>query len=93
MTKIIIDEQFKAFLPALDAKTFSDLERDILEHGVRDAIVLWDGKNQYKEVDAQNGQQKKIQSTATRLANHYDVSQNTIRHSRQLSEMIDLVAV
>ncbi|MDR2569118.1 MAG: hypothetical protein LBD23_02315 [Oscillospiraceae bacterium] len=41
--EIIIDEQFKALLPALDAKTFSDLEKDILENGVRDAIVLWDG--------------------------------------------------
>ncbi|MDR2571329.1 MAG: hypothetical protein LBD23_13720, partial [Oscillospiraceae bacterium] len=162
MTKIIIDEQFKAFLPALDAKTFSDLERDIINHGVRDAIVLWDGilidgynrhaicvkhdlpfrtvsmefssrdevliwiinnqiirrnltplqlsyfrgvhyraekkiitnvdgRNQYKEVAAQNGHQPKMQSTATKLANHYDVSPNTIRRNSQLSESIDAI--
>jgi len=52
MRKIIIDEQFKALLPALDAETYAKLEQNILEYGCRDAIVLWndviiDGHNRY----------------------------------------------
>jgi len=52
MREIIIDEQFKALLPSLDAETYARLEENILEHGCRDAIVLWndviiDGHNRY----------------------------------------------
>ena len=50
--KIIIDGQFKSLLPALDKKTFEQLEANILENGCRDALVLWndiiiDGHNRY----------------------------------------------
>ena len=52
MQHIIIDEEFKALLPALDEQTFSELEQNILQYGVRDPIVLWndiliDGHNRY----------------------------------------------
>jgi len=41
--QIIFDEEFKFFLPPLDSETYAALEADLLEHGVRDAIVLWYG--------------------------------------------------
>ena len=52
MQDIIIDEEFKALLPALDEQTFAELEQNILQYGVRDPIVLWngiliDGHNRY----------------------------------------------
>ena len=53
MQKIIIDEEFKALLPALDEDTYSMLEENLLQNGCRDSIVLWgdiliDGHNRYK---------------------------------------------
>ena len=52
MQEIIIDRHFQFLLPVLDEKTFSDLEADILENGVRDPLVLWgdiliDGYNRH----------------------------------------------
>ena len=52
MREIIIDEEFKALLPSLDAETYARLEENILEHGCREAIVLWndiivDGHNRF----------------------------------------------
>ena len=52
MQNIIIDEEFRLLLPELDAETFRLLEESILEHGCRDALVLWgdtlvDGHNRY----------------------------------------------
>ena len=43
MKEIIIDEEFKGLLPALDAETYRLLEENIMEHGCRDALVLWNG--------------------------------------------------
>jgi len=43
MQQIIIDQEFKFLLPILDEKAFADLEADILENGIRDSLVLWDG--------------------------------------------------
>ena len=53
MPKIIIDEEFKALLPALDKDTFALLEENLLQNGCRDSIVLWgdiliDGHNRYE---------------------------------------------
>ena len=53
MRNIIIDEEFRLLLPALDAETFRRLEENILENGCRDALVLWgdvliDGHNRYE---------------------------------------------
>ena len=50
---IIIDEEFRGLLPALDGETFRSLEKNLLEHGCRDPLVLWngiliDGYNRYK---------------------------------------------
>lgn len=52
--KIIIDEEFKFLLPRLDPESHTALEASILEHGIRDAIVIWkghdiliDGHNRY----------------------------------------------
>jgi len=50
--QIIIDEEFKMLLPSLDKNTFESLEKNILEYGVRDPLVLWaniliDGYNRY----------------------------------------------
>ena len=43
MMEIIIDEEFRCLLPALDEETFRLLEENILEHGCRDPLVLWNG--------------------------------------------------
>ncbi|MCL2662987.1 MAG: hypothetical protein FWE83_06610 [Oscillospiraceae bacterium] len=53
MQNIIIDEEFRIYLPALDKVTYEGLERQILEHGTRDPLVLWndiliDGYNRFK---------------------------------------------
>ena len=53
MQNIIIDEEFKALLPALDKDTYSMLEENIIQNGCRDSIVLWgdiliDGHNRYE---------------------------------------------
>lgn len=50
---IIIDPEFKYLLPPLDPESLAALEADILEHGCRDAIVLWnniliDGHNRFE---------------------------------------------
>ena len=41
MHEIILDEEFKTLLPALDAETFKGLEENILQYGVRDPVVLY----------------------------------------------------
>ena len=43
MQQIITDKEFKFLLPVLDDKAFADLEADILENGIRDSLVLWEG--------------------------------------------------
>jgi len=53
MREIIIDEEFKSLLPPLDMETFALLEENLLEHGCRDALVIWkgiliDGHNRYE---------------------------------------------
>jgi len=50
---IIIDEQFRFLLPALDRETYALLEENLLENGCRDPIVTWngiliDGHNRYE---------------------------------------------
>lgn len=59
MQKITLDEQFRILLPMLDDETFRLLEENILEHGCRDPLVLWngiliDGYNRYKIVTKHN---------------------------------------
>ena len=41
MQEIIIDEEFRFLLPVLDEETFRLLEENILEHGCRVPLVLW----------------------------------------------------
>jgi len=41
--EIIIDEEFKRLLPALDETTLAWLEENILEYGCREPVVLWNG--------------------------------------------------
>ena len=53
MREIIIDEEFKGLLPELDKETYDLLEKNLLENGCRDAVVLWngiliDGHNRYE---------------------------------------------
>jgi len=53
MQKVIIDEEFRLLLPTLDKVTYESLEKNILAHGVRDPLVVWngvliDGYNRYK---------------------------------------------
>ena len=43
MQNIIIDEEFRFLLPALDDDTFARLEESLLQNGCRDALVLWNG--------------------------------------------------
>jgi len=51
------------------------------------------GKNQFSEVEAQNGLQPKDTSTATRLAKKYKVSRNTIKRDAKVSEAIDAIGM
>jgi len=37
MQKIIIDEEFKALLPALDKETYDMLEANLIQNGCRDS--------------------------------------------------------
>jgi hypothetical protein len=51
--KIIIDQQFKELLPALDKQTYAMLEESLLENGCIHTLVLWnciliDGHNRYE---------------------------------------------
>ena len=39
---IVIDEEFRQLLPALDAETYRLLEENLLLHGCRDPLVLWE---------------------------------------------------
>ena len=53
MVDIVIDEEFKLLHPALDEETYALLEENLLQHGCRDALVLWnytliDGHNRYE---------------------------------------------
>ena len=53
MQNIIIDEEFRIYLPTLDKVTYEGLEKMLLEQGVRDPLVLWneiliDGYNRFK---------------------------------------------
>ena len=53
MQNIIIDEEFRIYLPTLDKVTYEALEQSLLEHGARDPLVLWndiliDGYNRFK---------------------------------------------
>ena len=43
MNEIIIDEEFKGLLPALDEQTYTWLEENILQYGCREPITLWNG--------------------------------------------------
>ena len=40
---IIIDEELKSLLPALDSATYALLEENILQYGCRDPLILWNG--------------------------------------------------
>jgi len=42
MTELIIDQEFKMFLPALDPITYAWLEENILEHGcMQPPLPFW----------------------------------------------------
>jgi len=43
MQTIIIDEEFRSLLPALNKETSRLLEENLLENGCRDPLILWDG--------------------------------------------------
>jgi len=53
MQNILIDEEFRTLLPALDTQTYALLEENILENGCREPITLWndiliDGYNRHR---------------------------------------------
>ena len=53
MQTIIIDEEFKGLLPALDRETYALLEENLLQNGCRDSLILWgdtliDGHNRFE---------------------------------------------
>jgi len=53
MQEIVIDDEFKFLLPPLDKTTYTWLEENILQHGCREPLVLWegiliDGHNRYE---------------------------------------------
>ena len=53
MQRLQIDAEFKELIPPLKPEEYEQLEKNILEEGIRDAIVTWDsiildGHNRYK---------------------------------------------
>ena len=53
MQDIILDEEFRTLMPALDEETFKLLEESVLKNGVEMPLVLWngiliDGYNRYR---------------------------------------------
>jgi len=51
--EIIIDKEFQMLLPPLEENVFLQLEQNLLKHGIREPLVLWegiliDGYNRYK---------------------------------------------
>jgi len=162
MQDIIIDEEFRRILPALDETAYNDLETSILVHGCLLPLVLWNGIlidgyhrfgiltkhdlpfstismefgsrdevkdwiielqitrrnltpmqlsyyrgyrynldkriggnrtgiNQYSEVGGQNVTQAKSQSTASKLAEQYNVSSRTIKRDALLANAINKI--
>ena len=58
---IVIDDDFRAYIPALEALEFAQLESNILAEGCRDPLVIWkeerillDGHNRYDICTANN---------------------------------------
>ena len=49
---MVIDNEFQRLIPPLSADEFNQLEQNILQEGIRDALVTWngiliDGHNRY----------------------------------------------
>ncbi|MCL2807362.1 MAG: hypothetical protein FWD27_04255 [Coriobacteriia bacterium] len=45
MHTVIIDPEFRDLLPPLSPESYAALEASLLEHGVRDSLVVWRGHN------------------------------------------------
>ena len=43
MQEIIVDEEFRGVLPALNKEIYKQLEESIIQNGCRDALVIWNG--------------------------------------------------
>lgn len=60
MKTLTIDQEFKNLIPGLTASEYSQLEENILQHGIRDAIITWkndiiiDGHNRYEIAQKHN---------------------------------------
>ena len=62
---IIVDEEFKNLIPPLTAEEYTQLERNILKDGIRDALIVWrtsptdytliDGHNRFAIAAAHHG--------------------------------------
>lgn len=57
--KLEIDEEFKTLIPPLSKEEFSQLEKNVLQDGIRDPIVTWnnviiDGHNRYQIAQEHN---------------------------------------
>jgi len=51
--EVILDSEFQMLLPPLEESVFMQIEQSMIEHGIRDPLVLWngiliDGYNRYK---------------------------------------------
>ena len=62
---IIVDKEFKNLIPPLSAEEYTQLERNILKDGIRDALIVWrtsptdytiiDGHNRFQIAAAHHG--------------------------------------
>ena len=76
--EIMIDEEFRNLLPALDDRAYQSLERDIVQNGVHTPIVVWngyiiDGHNRYE------------------ICSAHDVPFETIDHTDKLTTREDVI--
>jgi len=51
---LIIDDEFKRRIPPLSESEFTQLEKNILEYGCRDPLVVWDGSEGEVLLDGHN---------------------------------------
>lgn len=83
MVELIINEEFKNLIPRLEEAEYNELERDILERGILDPILIWnntiiDGHHRY-EIAKKHGLDFKVLEIQG-LKNEREVRKWMFRH-------------
>jgi 16S rRNA G966 N2-methylase RsmD len=95
---LLIDSEFSSLIPPLRPDERAGLERSILEDGVRDPLVVWngtivDGHNRYEIASGNNvnGEVVEFKTVEKNFADRNEVKiwiiENQLEHRRNLSEV------